>query len=103
MPKGRRLREALGEVADMREWCEERGVGLKVSQDGHHWRYTFAVKVGESDGESGEVGEVGESELRIAEWWPSSARLVFGKRYGEYMDARDCGQVQRALVRRWKL
>jgi len=45
----------------LREVLCELGVTLTVHNEGHHWKMV--------------------SESMVAEWWPSSAKLVFNKKY----------------------
>jgi len=46
----------------VRAWVEQRGCSLRVLNDGHHW---LIQKPG-----------------LMAEWWPSSAKLVLNRDYG---------------------
>lgn len=54
-----RLRDALGGSDNVSIWCRENGLDLKIANGGHHWMITGGG-------------------IR-AEWWPSSAKLVFDK------------------------
>lgn len=51
-----RLATALSSREVLEQWCKARGFTLKISNEGHHWKL---------------VGPF------LAEWWPSSAKLVF--------------------------
>lgn len=50
------------------------GGWLRVTNDGHHWSIYFADKM-------------------LAEWWPSSAKLVIDKQWGKSIHAHDWKQV----------
>jgi len=45
--------------AQVREWCRKHDFTLHITNQGHHWQLT--------------------KEKFAAEWWPSSAKLVFNK------------------------
>src|SRR5690348_4211933 len=77
---GRRLNDALRFESVLQAWCDERGVALKVSNEGHHWRF-MSPKV-------------------FAEWWPSSAKLVFDKKYQNGVHCHDVEQVATLLAKR---
>lgn len=63
------------------EWCERRDIVLTITNGGHHWKFV-------------------RKEL-IGEWWPSSAKFVFGKKYKNGIHVHDWTQVQRLLVQKW--
>lgn len=69
----RRRRAALEAEANVRRWCANRGVRLVISNEGHHWRFSTAEWV--------------------AEWWPSSAKLVFDKDWNRATHVHDSSQV----------
>ena len=46
---------------EVRAWAERRGCSLRVLNDGHHWLF--------------------QQPGLIAEWWPSSAKLVLNRDY----------------------
>ncbi len=68
----KRFRDAL--VA----WCKEQGIELAVKNDGHHWHMKKDGKV-------------------LAEWWPSSAKLVLRQRWREGIHTHDAKQVREIL------
>lgn len=74
----RRLGLNLSYEDEWREWREQRGVWMTVTNQGHHWK--FMHKNG------------------TAEWWPSSAKLVLGKRYRDGIHAHDASQVRPLLA-----
>lgn len=80
---GRRLMTNLAYSEDVEAWCFERAVTVTISNHGHHWRFVYGQKV--------------------AEWWPSSAKLVFQRVYHQGIHCHDYEQVLTALSRRWKL
>lgn len=57
----RRLAFNMGKRDLVRKWAEENGVELKISNNGHHWRF--------------------KRGRRNAEWWPSSAKMVLQRQY----------------------
>lgn len=57
-----------------REEAGKLGYHLSVHNDGHHWVFR--------DGSG-----------RVAEWWPSSAKLVLNRDYGRCIHAHDWPQV----------
>lgn len=63
------------------EWCERRDIVLTITNGGHHWKFV-------------------RKEL-IGEWWPSSAKFVFGKKYKNGIHVHDWTQVMKLLVERW--
>lgn len=69
----RRLDVNLDNKDQLRDWCKDHGVQLFVSNQSQHWRIV--------DGEF------------LAEWWPSTAKLVFEKRYGEGVHCHDYRQL----------
>lgn len=77
----RRLRVNLetGRV-EVEEWCKPLGVTLEIKNGGHHWIF--------------------RRDNWIAEWWPSSAKLVVGRSYGRGIHAHDWQQVTRLLSAR---
>jgi hypothetical protein len=73
----RRLSANLAEEANVRRWCEQRGLTLRITNEGHHWQIT--------DGHF------------LAEWWPSSAKLVIGKRWHHGIHCHDYKQVLKVI------
>lgn len=78
---GRRIAAALKVEGKVRAWCGNARVALVISNEGHHWRFTRGTE--------------------LAEWWPSSAKLVFGKRWHEGIHVHDATQLLRELKARW--
>jgi hypothetical protein len=74
----RRLSVALDCEAIMRAWAAERGLTVRILNRGHHWLFE---KVG-----------------FIAEWWPSSAKLVVNRRYERGTHVHDREQAQRQIL-----
>src|SRR2546430_4225434 len=60
----------------VRRWCGQRGLTLRITNEGHHWQI--------ADGGF------------LAEWWPSSAKLVIGKKWH---DGIHCHEIGRASCR----
>lgn len=58
----RRLRDALRDHDAVVARMDEVGVSVDVKNSGHHWVFSIDSKA-------------------FAEWWPSSAKLVFDKKY----------------------
>ena len=79
----RRLHSNLRYDAEVREWCRARGFALRTTNDGHHWQLT--------------------KDKFIAEWWPSSAKLVFNKQWNQGCHCHDYRQaletIERAYVK----
>lgn len=75
----RRLVLNLKAKGELEAWCRERGVQFKVGNDGHHWRF--------------KRGEL------VAEWWPSSAKLVLQQRYEQGVHVHDHEQARKLLAR----
>jgi len=57
----RRLDLAVDEIESVGAWGRSNGIRITFTNGGHHWKFIKGDKV--------------------AEWWPSSAKLVFDKRY----------------------
>lgn len=66
--------------AKVEEWCAALAITLTVTDEGHHWQFRRA------DG-------------WIAEWWPSSAKLVIAKQYDRGVHVHDWTQAVRELAR----
>ena len=80
----RRLTENLTQGRPiLQEWCDQRGIVMTVANHGHHWRFRLGTK--------------------LAEWWPSSAKLVCEKHYRRGTHCHNYRQVMRALAKRWKV
>lgn len=73
----RRLSANLEEEANVRRGCEQRGLTLRITNHGHHWQIA------------------GESFL--AEWWPSSAKLVIAKKWHDGIHCHDYKQALKVI------
>jgi hypothetical protein len=73
----RRLNVNLQQEVHVRRWCEKRGLTLRITNGGHHWQIT--------DGRF------------LAEWWPSSAKLVTGKCWQDGIHCHDYKQVLKVI------
>jgi hypothetical protein len=80
---GRRLSANNRSREIVEEWCEKHGITLTVTNGSHHWKF--------------------EKGKKIAEWWPSSAKLVINKRWGSGIHTHDWEQLMKILETRWKL
>ena len=69
----RRLRENLAMQPRVLEWCQQRGLAWRITNAGHHWQ----IRGGKL----------------FVEWWPSSAKLVFNKRYDKGIHVHDVDQL----------
>lgn len=79
----RRLRSAAEHKGSVATWGYIKGIGIRISEDSQHW--TFA------------------KHPHVAEWWPSSAKLVFDRQYARGIHAHDVEQVKAEITRRWGL
>lgn len=77
----RRLTVNLDNREVVEAWCAEWSVALAVKNEGHHWIFTH-----------------GES---IAEWWPSSAKLVFNKRWNHGIHVHGFRQAAEIILGRF--
>ncbi len=77
----RRLKKALLHHHTVKMWCDNHRVRLDVSNEGHHWKFVI-------DG-------------RVAEWWPSSAKLVLEKQYDKGIHCHDFRQLLYVLRSEW--
>ena len=80
----RRLYVNLQHSNEVEAWCFERSVTVRITNHGHHWKFTYTGG-------------------RQAEWWPSSAKLVFNRQYHKGVHCHDYSQVLKALADRWGL
>jgi len=64
-------------------WCRAQGVTVTRHNEWHHWKFVYGK--------------------RVAEWWPSSAKLVFDKLWQRGVHTHDYQKVIQALAKRWKL
>lgn len=69
----RRLETNLTNKQSVLDWCATNGVTLQIKNMGHHWIFT-------------------KGQL-LAEWWPSSAKLVVGKKYAHGIHVHDFQQA----------
>lgn len=77
----RRLAENLAARENMEQWCRDRGVCFRVTNRGHHWLFTLPL------------GEV-------ADWWPSSAKLVWNKQFAKGIHVHDYEQAKKVIGKR---
>ncbi len=75
----RRLHRNLHYEAHVREWCRGHGFALRISNEGHHWQLT--------------------KDKFVAEWWPSSAKLVFNKQWNQGCHCHDYRQALEMIER----
>ena len=78
----RRLTTNQEQEASVRRWCQQRGLTLRITNEGHHWQI--------ADG------------TFMAEWWPSSAKLVIGKRWHEGIHCHDYKQALKIIEDSYK-
>ncbi|MEM7048959.1 MAG: hypothetical protein AAF604_04830 [Acidobacteriota bacterium] len=78
----RREAAAADREAELSAWCQGAGLDLRVTGEGSHWRILRSKEV-------------------IAQWWPSSGRLVRGECYRSAWKAHDITQVMRQ-VGKWQ-
>jgi len=73
----RRMRRNVDVRGDVEAWAARHGFSLRVNNDGHHWMF--------------------HKHGFLAEWWPSSAKLVFNRDYHHDLHAHDWRQVTNEL------
>jgi hypothetical protein len=73
----RRLNANIEQEAAVRRWCQQRGLTLRITNEGHHWQIAGGAF--------------------LAEWWPSSAKLVIGKRWLEGIHCHDYKQALKVI------
>jgi hypothetical protein len=73
----RRLQVNLAAFKEVRKEAAKRGLSIKTFHDGHHWKFT-------------------KPEF-LAEWWPSSAKLVFNQDWDHGVHAHDWKQVMQEI------
>lgn len=76
---GRRLETALALRATVEDWATRHGFTLSVTNDGHHWTFEGPTR---------------------AEWWPSSAKLVFNKQWKNGIHCHDVEQLATLITKR---
>ena len=64
----------------MEQWCQAHGLKLTIHNEGHHWKMTNGVL--------------------LAEWWPSSAKLVFDKKWANGIHCHDVEQLATLVGKR---
>jgi len=69
----RRLRANLDLESDAATAARSVGLHLKIFNDGHHWVFS--------------------AQSFVAEWWPSSAKLVINKQWNRGIHCHDWQQV----------
>ncbi len=69
----RRLSENLSSIGNFSKWASSNGFNLCIMNDGHHWKI--------------------EGKGLLAEWWPSSAKLVINKKWAWGIHCHDVGQL----------
>ena len=67
-----RLSIALSLQGVVEDWAKRNGFTLRISNGGHHWKLTGPF---------------------IAQWWPSSAKLVFGNGWPDGVHCHDVEQL----------
>lgn len=77
---GRRLRTNLSYRKEVEGWARRNGYALQIKNEGHHWLF-------ERDG-------------FVAEWWPSSAKLVLNRDYPHGLHVHDWRQAASVLAQR---
>ncbi len=74
----RRLHANLGYETAVQKWCAEHGFAMRITNEGHHWQ----LRKGQF----------------VAEWWPSSAKLVLNKAWQRGIHCHDYKQALRAIA-----
>lgn len=77
----RRYRSAIEMVNWVRNKCAWNGWSLRVTNNGQHWQFRFGN--------------------RLAEWWPSSAKLIFDKKWKKGVHVHDWEQALKVIGERW--
>jgi len=77
---GRRLVTNLKQVDAVYKWAQSYGLEFTIQNTGHHWTF--------------------KRTGFIAEWWPSSAKMVFNKQWAKGVHVHDYEQAQREIVKR---
>lgn len=75
----RRLHGNLRYEPQVREWCRKHGFAVRITNEGHHWQLT--------------------KDKFVAEWWPSSAKLVFNKQWNQGYHCHDYRQTLEIIER----
>lgn len=77
----RRLKTNLNMSEMLNQWCKDHGIEVHRSNGGHHWQLIAGKK--------------------IAEWWPSTAKLVFDKNWTRGIHCHDVNKLMSAVGKRW--
>jgi hypothetical protein len=64
-------------------WCLARNISLNISNNGHHWKFA------------------NWNSEQSAEWWPSSAKFVFQKKYRNGIHVHDWLQARELIAEKW--
>lgn len=73
----RRHGEAQANEERARVFCRQVGLSLSVCNHGHHWIFSLSEP----------------HRMFVAEWWPSSAKLVVQKKWEKGIHVHDVDQV----------
>jgi len=73
-----RWRAAQSSSMTLATWCDERGIGMEMTNRGEHFHFYM------------------DSEM-VAEWWPRTAKFVVYKRYKEGIHVHNWLQVKLLL------
>lgn len=79
----RRLYINLKLQGEVKGWAKANKIDLQIKNDGHHWIFKF--------------------HRSVAEWWPSSAKLVFNRAYEAGIHVHDYKQLMKELTEKWNL
>jgi hypothetical protein len=85
----RRLNANIEQEAAVRRWCQQRGLTLRITNEGHHTLMLRAIALALR-------GQITGGAF-LAEWWPSSAELVIGKRWLEGIHCHDYKQALKVI------
>lgn len=80
---GRTRAEALDDLRSTRRWGADHAIEVEVSHLGHHWKFHTT------------------NMRHVAEWWPSSGRLVIEAKYKKSLYAPSLCDVLSELEKRW--
>lgn len=70
----RRKKNALDHLPEIQKWCREHQWSLRITNGGHQWTFTTHQK-------------------KLIEWWPSSGKIVIGKKWDEGIHCHDYKQL----------
>ncbi len=84
VPRHGRVRaDALDLFRATVRWGSDHGIMVEVSTLGHHWKFHTT------------------NMRHVAEWWPSSGKLVVEAKYKKALYAPDIASVRDELMSRW--